>query len=57
MTIRMSLGTYRLFYEGGSEDFLFRRWGKEEHELLCERARAKHDERRKSRWVQAFEKG
>jgi len=51
MTVRVSLGTYRLFFEGGSEDFILRRWGKDDGEVLEERAKAKQEERRKSRWL------
>jgi paired amphipathic helix protein Sin3a len=47
MAIRISFGTYKLFYEARSEDFLWRKWESEEGEKLKERARAREDERRK----------
>jgi paired amphipathic helix protein Sin3a len=48
MAVRISFGTYKLFYEAKSEDFLWRQWGDEEGERLWERAKAREDERRKS---------
>ncbi|EGO30319.1 hypothetical protein SERLADRAFT_444328 [Serpula lacrymans var. lacrymans S7.9] len=52
MRIRISLGTYKLFYEGDSEDVLVRGRGAEEGEGLSERARVRQEERKKSRWLQ-----
>lgn len=50
MVIRVSLGTYKLFYEAGSEDFVWQKRG-DDHETLTERAKARQEERRKSRWL------
>jgi len=47
MRIRISFGTYKLFYEAKSEDFLYRKWEKEERDKLLERARSRDEERKK----------
>ena len=41
----MSLGTYKLFYEAGSEDYLVR---KRDEGVLGERAKAREEERRRA---------
>lgn len=47
MGIRISLGTYRLFHESGTEWTMTRSRGREEDELLEERARQREEERRR----------
>ncbi|KAF6754256.1 transcription regulatory protein [Ephemerocybe angulata] len=49
--VRISLPTYKLVYENGCEDMLVRRWSGEEGEMLRERARARSEDRRRSRWL------
>lgn len=44
--VQVSLGTFKLFYEAGSEDVLWRGRGE-----LDQRALARHEERKKSRWL------
>lgn len=51
MRIRISLGTYKLFYEADGEDVLVRERGEEEERELMNRARLRHEERRRSRWL------
>ncbi len=50
MKIRIDLRTYKVVYEGGSEEVLWRGVDKDE-EVLRERARVREDERRKSQWL------
>lgn len=50
MKIRVDVRTYKLVYEAGGEDVVWRGVGKEE-EVLRERARVREEERRKSQWV------
>ncbi|KAL4069818.1 hypothetical protein V8B97DRAFT_2104708 [Scleroderma yunnanense] len=52
MRIRISLGTYKLFYEADAEDELVRERGEEEERELKERAKLRNEERRGSRWLQ-----
>jgi hypothetical protein len=47
MGIRISLGTYRLFHESGTEWTMTRSRGREEDKLLEERARQREEERRR----------
>lgn len=47
IAIRISLGTYKLFYEAGTEDVLWRK----EDVRLSERAKLRHEERKKSVWL------
>lgn len=49
LRVRVSLGSCRLFYEGGSEDVWRRRRDSEEQAGLA--ARAREEERRRSRWL------
>ena len=51
LCIRVSLGTYKLFYEAGKEDFVFQRRSPSEQATLTARALARSDERRRSRWL------
>lgn len=50
MKIRVDLRTYKLVYEAGGEETMWRGVVREE-EVLRERARAREEERRKSRWL------
>lgn len=52
MRIRISLGTYKLFYEADAEDVLMRERGEEEERELMERGRLRNEERRRSQWLQ-----
>ncbi|KAH9044289.1 hypothetical protein EDB85DRAFT_2070530 [Lactarius pseudohatsudake] len=45
--IRISLGTYRLFHESGTEWTMTRSRGREEERMLRERARQREDDRRR----------
>lgn len=45
--IRISLGTYKLFYESGREWSIRRRRGEEEERILGDRARQREEERRR----------
>lgn len=45
--IRISLGTYKLFHESGTEWSLVRRRGEEEEKMLKERAGEREEERRR----------
>ncbi|KAF8274279.1 hypothetical protein EI94DRAFT_1768822 [Lactarius quietus] len=47
MGIRISLGTYRVFHESGTEWTMTRSRGREEEKLLEERARQREEERRR----------
>ncbi|TFK41885.1 histone deacetylase complex, SIN3 component [Crucibulum laeve] len=51
MKIRVNLPSYKLVYEDGCEDFILRRRGKEETEVLKECARARQEDRKRSRWI------
>ncbi|EKM61386.1 uncharacterized protein PHACADRAFT_134990 [Phanerochaete carnosa HHB-10118-sp] len=51
LCIRVSLGSYRLFYEAGKEDSLFQRRSPSEEATLAARALARSEERRRSRWL------
>ena len=51
LCVRVSLGTYRLFYEAGEEDFLWVKRRQGEQSTLAARALARSDERRRSRWL------
>jgi paired amphipathic helix protein Sin3a len=44
--IQISLGTYKLFYEAGTEDVLWRPRSDGEQSSLDERAKTRHEERR-----------
>lgn len=52
MKIRVRLPTYKMVYESGSEDFLWRKRGAEEWRVLEERDRARKEERGKCCWLQ-----
>lgn len=45
--IQISLGTYKLFYEAGTEDMLWRPRSEEEQASVEERGKVKHEERKK----------
>jgi hypothetical protein len=45
--IRISLGTYKLFYEGGTEWSVVQRRGQEEDRMLRDRARQREEDRRR----------
>lgn len=49
--IQISLGTYKLFYEAGTEDVLWRGRTGEEEGRVEERARKRHEERKQSAWL------
>lgn len=49
--IQVSLGTFKLFYEAGSEDILWRERSEDVQNTLDERTSAKHEERLKSQWL------
>ena len=51
LSVRVSLGTYRLFYESGSEDVLVRARGEAEVQELSRRASAREEMRRRCRWM------
>lgn len=51
LCVRVSLGSCKLFYEAGQEDFVFHRRRAEETATLTARALARADERRRSRWL------
>ena len=51
LCVRVSLGTYRLFYEAGQEDYVFQRRSAGEQATLTARALARSEERRRSRWL------
>ena len=52
LSVRVSLGTYRIFYESGKEDFLMRVRGEEDEREMRRRATVR-EERRKNlcRWI------
>jgi paired amphipathic helix protein Sin3a len=52
MSVRVSLGTYKLFYEAGTEDYLSRTRNSEDELTLGDRAKARHEERKKCRLIQ-----
>lgn len=49
--IQISLGTYKMFYEAGSEDVLWRRRSEAEETRVLERGRRLHEERKSSVWL------
>lgn len=51
LCVRVSLGTCRLFYEAGEEDFLFHKRRPSEESTLAARALARAEERRRSKWL------
>ncbi|KAG1757835.1 hypothetical protein EDB19DRAFT_1624058 [Suillus lakei] len=51
MSIRVSLGTYKMFYESGAEDVYVRPRSREEEKELGERAKVREEERKRSRWL------
>lgn len=51
LCIRVSLGTYRLFYEAGQEDVVFHKRTQSEQTTLTVRALARSEERRRSKWL------
>lgn len=51
MSIRVSLGTYKMFYESSAEDVYVRPRSKEEEKELWERAKVREEERKRSRWL------
>ncbi|KZT30943.1 hypothetical protein NEOLEDRAFT_49300 [Neolentinus lepideus HHB14362 ss-1] len=52
LAIRISLGTYKMFYEAGTEEFIWQRRSAADDKLLRERAAAKHEERKQCRLLQ-----
>ena len=50
MEVGVRRGTYKLMYEAGSEDLLWRRRGRGESRLLATRAAAREEERRREIW-------
>ncbi|KAH7923892.1 hypothetical protein BV22DRAFT_1035800 [Leucogyrophana mollusca] len=52
MRIRISPGTYKLVYEAESEDVYVQIRNGEEETALRERARLRHEERKRCRWLQ-----
>lgn len=51
MSIRVSLGTYKMFYESSAEDVYVRPRSREEEKELWERAKVREEERKRSRWL------
>ena len=45
--IRISLGTYKMFHESGTEWGMVRRRGEEEERMLKDRARQREEDRRR----------
>lgn len=48
LAVRVSLGTYKLFYESGTEDTFWRVHSRSTLEVLRERAQARDEDRRRS---------
>jgi paired amphipathic helix protein Sin3a len=51
MMIRISYGTYKMFWEAGSEDVVRGRRSEAEEAILGERAKARHEERLRCRFL------
>ena len=51
LCVRVSLGTYKLFYAAGTEDCIVRRRTVEMERTLQGRAAAREEERRRSKWL------
>lgn len=51
MRVRISLPSYKLVYESGSEDVVWNGRSREAEAILKERSRSREEERRKSRWL------
>jgi len=51
MKIRVNLQTYKLIYEAGGQETIWRGADREE-DVLQDRARAREEERQRSQWVQ-----
>ncbi|KAI0688140.1 hypothetical protein BC835DRAFT_1285352 [Cytidiella melzeri] len=51
LAVRVSLGTYRLFYAANREDVFIRRTSSEREAVLRARAFAREEERRRTRWL------
>ncbi|KAG2154574.1 hypothetical protein DEU56DRAFT_769236 [Suillus clintonianus] len=51
MGIRVSLGTYKMFYESSAEDVYVRPRSREEEKELRERAKVREEERKRSIWL------
>lgn len=51
MQVRISLGSYKIFYEGGKEDMLWCRRSREEYTQLQARASAREEERKRTLWL------
>jgi len=51
MKIRVDLQTYRLAYEAGGQEIIWRGADREDN-VLRDRARAREEERQRSQWVQ-----
>jgi paired amphipathic helix protein Sin3a len=51
LAVRISLGTYKLFYEAGTEDAMWREYQSGELDGLKERARARDEDRRRSAFL------
>ncbi|TFK56787.1 hypothetical protein OE88DRAFT_1620339 [Heliocybe sulcata] len=52
LAIRISLGTYKIFYEAGTEDFVWQRRTAADDKWLRDRVSAKHEERKQCRLLQ-----
>lgn len=52
IAIQISLGTYKLFYEAGTEDVFLKGRTEEEEKVVRERALVRHEERKRSVWLQ-----
>jgi len=46
LAVRISLGTYKIFYESGSEEMMWRVRGREEEKEIRERAQVREEQRR-----------
>ena len=51
MRIRISLPSYKLVYECGTEDLILRCRSMEEERMLTERSQMREEERRRSSWL------
>ncbi|KAG1839224.1 hypothetical protein DFJ58DRAFT_812844 [Suillus subalutaceus] len=51
MSIRVSLGTYKMFYESSAEDVYVRPRSQDEEKVLRERGKVREEERKRSRWL------
>jgi paired amphipathic helix protein Sin3a len=51
MRVRISLPSYKVVYESGTDDLVLRSRSREEEEMLRERSWGREEERQKSRWL------